>query len=201
MPKITFHNLEAEKQLKLMTAIQNEFSRVPLHLALVSNIVKEAKIPRGSFYQYFDDKEDAYYFLLSQYVLELNEQFVHFLKKNEGDVFEAVTDLFQLIIEDEDHFYLMRNSFLNLSYKVENKLAGIFQDRSHTSENLEEITPFLKLDLLNVNNEEDLKHLIKILSSVTFRNFVEKYAKNLSNEEALMVYKREIQLLKKGLAK
>ena len=201
MPKITFHNLAAEKQLKLMTAIQNEFSRVPLQLASISNIVKEAKVPRGSFYQYFDDKEDAYYFLLSQYVLELNDQFIHSLKKHEGDLFEAVTDLFQLMMEDEDHFHLMKNAFLNLSYKVENKFSGIFHDRNRTSENLKEITPYINVDSLNVKSEEDLEHLLQILSAVTFRNFVGKFARDLTNEAALANCKKEIQLLKSGLAK
>ncbi|PPA71046.1 TetR/AcrR family transcriptional regulator [Jeotgalibacillus proteolyticus] len=201
MPKITFHNLSQEKQHKLMTAIQNEFSRVPLQLASISNIVKEAKVPRGSFYQYFDDKEDAYYYLLSTYILELNEQFIYSLKKHEGDLFEAIIDVFQYTIEDDDHFQLMKNAFLNLSYKVENKFSGIFQGHSRKSENMKTISQYINLELLNIKSEKDFEYIVQILKAVTFRNFVEKFAKNLSNAEALLIFRKELELLKNGLAR
>ena len=68
MPKLTFFNLPEMKRNKLIRAAEAEFSRVPLSQASISNIVKAAEIPRGSFYQYFENKEDAYYFLLEEYV-------------------------------------------------------------------------------------------------------------------------------------
>ena len=46
----TFMNLKDEKKEKIITALKNEFGRVALKDALVSNIIKEASIPRGSFY-------------------------------------------------------------------------------------------------------------------------------------------------------
>ncbi|MFK4998922.1 TetR/AcrR family transcriptional regulator [Bacillus sp. N9] len=36
----------------------------------MANIVKEAGIPRGSFYQYFEDKEDAFFYLLNELTQE-----------------------------------------------------------------------------------------------------------------------------------
>jgi AcrR family transcriptional regulator len=57
MPKPTFFNLSTDKKENLIQAARREFSRAPLHEALISNIVKSAEISRGSFYQYFDDKE------------------------------------------------------------------------------------------------------------------------------------------------
>ena len=58
MAKQTFINLSEEKKKTITLAAKKEFSRVPLKDALVSNIVKDAAIPRGSFYQYFDNLED-----------------------------------------------------------------------------------------------------------------------------------------------
>ena len=62
VPKPTFLNLSKEKQELLITAAKKEFSRVPLNGASISNIIKDAGIPRGSFYQYFEDKEDIFFF-------------------------------------------------------------------------------------------------------------------------------------------
>ena len=51
MPTKTFMNLSKEKRLRILKAAKKEFSRVPLDKAIIANIVKDAKIPRGSFYQ------------------------------------------------------------------------------------------------------------------------------------------------------
>lgn len=58
MPKETFLNLPEEKKKKIIKAAQNEFERVPLEQASIKNIVENAGIARGSFYQYFESKED-----------------------------------------------------------------------------------------------------------------------------------------------
>ena len=60
MPKETFFNLEEQKKKTIIDAAKKEFTENELHKARVSNIIKEAKIPRGSFYQYFEDKMDLY---------------------------------------------------------------------------------------------------------------------------------------------
>lgn len=63
MPKTTFYNLEKEKQDRIIDAAIDEFANHPLSLVKLSNIIKKAKIPRGSFYQYFDDKNDLYIYI------------------------------------------------------------------------------------------------------------------------------------------
>ncbi len=59
MPKQTFLSLPEDKQNTLIQSAKKEFSRVPLHEASIANIIKDAGIPRGSFYQYFEDKENC----------------------------------------------------------------------------------------------------------------------------------------------
>lgn len=61
---MTFKNLSKEKQERILEGAQKEFSGVPFSQALISNIVREAKIPRGSFYQYFDDPAQLFSILL-----------------------------------------------------------------------------------------------------------------------------------------
>ena len=50
MPSSTFLNLPAEKQEKLLEAATREFSHRPFNEASINQIIKEAGIPRGSFY-------------------------------------------------------------------------------------------------------------------------------------------------------
>ena len=68
MPKITFFNLNIEKREKIKKAIINEFSKHTIAKASISNIVEEAQIPRGSFYQYFEDKEDALKYIIDEFI-------------------------------------------------------------------------------------------------------------------------------------
>ena len=58
MPKETFLKLPNEKKEKIIKAAQKEFERVPIEEVSIKNIVENAEIARGSFYQYFESKED-----------------------------------------------------------------------------------------------------------------------------------------------
>ena len=58
MPKETFMNLPDAKKNKIIRAAKKEFERVPYEQASIKNIVEDANIARGSFYQYFESKED-----------------------------------------------------------------------------------------------------------------------------------------------
>ena len=66
MPKQTFYNLDESKKVKIYEASLNEFARTNYESAKVSNIIKEAGIPRGSFYQYFEDKLDLYHYIFDE---------------------------------------------------------------------------------------------------------------------------------------
>ena len=57
MPKETFLRLSEDKKEKILSAAKKEFSRVTLEEVSIKNIVEDAEIARGSFYQYFEDKE------------------------------------------------------------------------------------------------------------------------------------------------
>jgi len=66
MPKDTFNNLPEEKKARILNLAIKEFAENPYDVASISKIVREAKIAKGSFYQYFEDKNTLY-----QYLIEL----------------------------------------------------------------------------------------------------------------------------------
>src|SRR5690625_6157605 len=94
MPKQTFFNLPDEKRELLIKSAKKEFSRVPLSEASIANIIKSAGIPRGSFYQYFEDKEDALYYILEEQMKFHHQFFFVSLKRNDGDLFKSIIDIF-----------------------------------------------------------------------------------------------------------
>ncbi len=64
MPKQTFFNLPPKKRQSITELAIAEFANADYDNASISNIVKQAKIAKGSFYQYFEDKKDLYLYLV-----------------------------------------------------------------------------------------------------------------------------------------
>jgi AcrR family transcriptional regulator len=65
MPKQTFFNLPQEKRDTIINAAVDEFAEYGLENASTNRIVKNSGIAKGSFYQYFEDKEDVFRYLLT----------------------------------------------------------------------------------------------------------------------------------------
>lgn len=63
MVSATFMHLNADKQARILAALNQEFSAHPVAEAQVARIVASAGIARGAFYKYFTDLTDAYRYL------------------------------------------------------------------------------------------------------------------------------------------
>jgi len=65
MPKQTFLNLPDEKRDIIINVAIDEFLEFGLENASTNRIVANSGISKGSFYQYFEDKQDVFMYLLS----------------------------------------------------------------------------------------------------------------------------------------
>lgn len=57
----TFYRLSDEKKERILRSAHREFTEHTYEKSSINRILDEAKIPKGSFYQYFDDKSDLFY--------------------------------------------------------------------------------------------------------------------------------------------
>lgn len=73
MPFSTFFNLPKDKKLKILEVSMAEFSEHGYQESSISSIIKKAGIPRGSFYQYFEDKLDLYKYVVEQVGIQKHE--------------------------------------------------------------------------------------------------------------------------------
>lgn len=208
MPKLTFFNLPDSKRNKLVEAVEKEFSRVPLSQASIANIVKSAGVARGSFYQYFENKEDAFYYLLEIQTDKRRKYFLSTLEENDGDIFDTIERLFQMMLEElsqEDNLKFLQNALMNVTHEIEDSFTGLFIGQKPVSGKfdgaIDQIGDLIDSDKLNITGSEEFFHVMQILVTVTFRNLVDKFSRNLSNEEAMENFRIEMNLLRNGLSK
>ena len=97
MPTSTFFRLPEEKRKRLIDACWAEVSQVRFTDISINRIITAARIPRGSFYQYFEDKEDLIRYLLG----DMREYFVTLLR---DILVEADGDPFALPLLTYDRF-------------------------------------------------------------------------------------------------
>lgn len=93
MPKPTFYKLPQEKQERILAAAKREFTHARYEDASINQIIREAGIPRGSFYQYFEDKQDIFLYFLKDYRREILLSFSQRLRSLSGNFF-ATVDMF-----------------------------------------------------------------------------------------------------------
>lgn len=200
MPKLTFYNLSIEKQQHLIDIAKEEFSNASLSDASIANIVKAAGISRGSFYQYFEGKEDLYFYLLNGYTAERKKIFRDILETKNGDLFQAMSEFYQTTVKEEELLDFKRNVLLNMTEQVETKFIKIV-DEEESEEEFRRISSLIDKNKLNSSDNKELYHLLKIIMSVTIRNWIEYFAKNLTVEESIANYELELKLLGTGLSR
>jgi len=198
MVKQTFLNLSMEKQTRVLTAAKNEFSRASLNEASVANVIKEAGIPRGSFYQYFTDLEDIFYYILEDHSKDIKKRLSLNLVKYQGDLVKTFADLYQYIVEkvnsEKNEFYF-RNIFMNMDYKLEKKFLPNLED------NLNEIINSIDIKSLNIDSRLQLIYIIEIIEAVMMHNLIQSYQRNASKEKNIDIFVKELLLIKDGVYK
>ncbi len=65
MPKKTFFNINEEKRKMIEEKAINEFAVYSYENSSINRIVENCKISKGSFYQYFENKEDLFRYIIS----------------------------------------------------------------------------------------------------------------------------------------
>ena len=91
MPTNTFFNLPAEKKHKILKAANKEFARVPLEQASIKNIVEDAEIARGSFYQYFENKQDLFEYIMTSKTGDMEKNLIEMIEQENGNIINTVS--------------------------------------------------------------------------------------------------------------
>jgi AcrR family transcriptional regulator len=199
MPNSTFYNLEEEKKQRIINAARKEFKQHLLHKSRISNIIADADIPRGSFYQYFDDIEDLYFYIIDLAFEELFDQGREIAKQTD-DLFDFFEKTFEIDYKGyfvtKDHLMLMnlmQNARQNKSY-----LEKRHDEHQHY---IRDILNHMDLSKYRKMTMNEYAKVYELLQNIKRHILHVSSHDDLSLKEAMVELKWQLKIIKRGIAR
>ncbi len=164
MPTDTFYKLSEEKKKTILTAIKKEFSTAELKDISVNRIVEDSKIAKGSFYQYFKDKEEAIIYILKEFIEEKKQEIKKILVKNDGDIFKSATFLFDEIVlngKNGEDIKFMQNVFQGIASKGINIMEIKNVENNECCDS--KILKCINISEYDISNKVELKAFLELI--------------------------------------
>ncbi len=199
MPKDTFFNLDEAKKAKIIKAAKSEFLNNPLRKARVSNIVNVASIPRGSFYQYFEDLDDLYYFIVEEVFTEIFDAGFLYSEMTD-DLFEFAKISFDFDyrgFKKESRHKYMTNVFQSIAGNVE--YLELFNGKR--IKYIEDILDRLDLSKIKYKKREEHIKMYQMIQDLKISVIKKTMLNSLTKEEAFAEFEWYLDILKNGLLK
>lgn len=186
MPSETFNNLSEDKKERIITSLKNTFAKKSIFDASVKEVVEDLNIARGSFYQYFEDLEDAYFMILDRETVDIHHLFQKILRENDFDIFKSLEIYgkeLQKILFEEENYSIYKNRFLHWTCQLESKWQKY---KRENSTNIYEDAFY----------DREIIHFVKaVVHDLIERNYIEGWTK----DEFLQKFEKYIDWLKGGI--
>jgi len=203
MPSKTFLNLPKEKQEKLLMAAKKEFTRASYYEASINKMIQDAKIPRGSFYMYFEGKEDLYFYLLTTFRDDIFYFIECSLKENKGSLGTSFLTFFDQLIEychkEENGLYL-KNIFSNLDLKREKRLFFQKEDKTF-HERMQKVLSLIDTTNLKIESQTELVEVLELFFQLILQSTLPVMLQDVDYSIMKEKLKRKIFLLEHGINK
>lgn len=189
MPKPTFFRLPEEKRMRLIKAAYAEFTRAPFADASISNMIKDAGIPRGSFYQYFEDKSDIFFYLLDRMRESAQDLMQKTLAEQKGDFFATAAILFDKAIDslvDGPYAPFYRNVFMYMDFHAAAKLTPAVHHPKGKGELVDLFVTKIDRSQLDAQTDDQVRMLVHLVLGL-FMQTMGYYYNHLADGEAISV--------------
>ncbi len=199
MPTDTFDKLSEEKKSKIILAAKKEFARASLKEASIKNIVENAGIARGSFYQYFESKEDLLQYILKERAEEMNRKLEYTLKITNGDIFEVFISIYDYMINEcisKGEVDFFKKVFEEL--KTSQDDIFVIDLKKYKPKKIEEYYDKVDKSNLKIENKEEFKLLVRMLHAVTKKAVVSSFKYELK-QKAREDYLKQLEYIKYGV--
>ena len=197
MPSSRFLKLPDEKRGKILEAVLSELAQVPVDELSINRIIHSADISRGSFYQYFKDKDDLLEYVFSDFRQVMTREIKSSIERNRGDMFEVGMDILEKIVamgSREEN----RRIFVNVFSYV--RVAQSSLERGIADEELllDVFIKYIDRSRLKYASDEDVRELMK-LGLALFKDSVCRCFADIDNASEIMDnFRKRIEIIKYG---
>ncbi len=191
MPKSTFNNLTDERKEEIIDACIAEFSLHNINEASVANIITRLNIARGTFYKYFNDIEDCYFYILSKETIEIHDLLIELMHKENFNMQSSLEQYGEKIANEiykPATYHLYKNRYLAWNGATQIKWREYVKNKKLTSSEIENI--------FNSSYSLENMHILKaVIHDLVQRIYLEDWTKT----EFLQKYQEQMSILKQGM--
>lgn len=184
MPTQTFFNLPEEKKNRIIRAAIQEFASYSFDQASIAHIIENAGIPRGSFYQYFNNLKDVYKYIINLAGEQKIKYFQETVPQFEGkgfNFFSALRDLctagFQFAAENPELLAIGNNFIKETNKSLRDEILG---EQLPKAQNFYETMLHKGIELGQIDPHID-PHIATLFIGAWSTAFTELYLAELKN--------------------
>lgn len=178
-----FHNLKAEKKERIINAAMKEFVQSGFDKASTNEIVKTAKISKGSLFNYFNSKKDLYVYLI-EYGVQVIEQIYKQIDLQEADFFKRMEKLGLSKLKIQRKFPLVFDFLLSLNQEESMEVRDEIKQRIEPISKDGMTKIYENIDYSKFRDDIDINKAIDIINW-TMYGFGEKVGSQLKSFEGV----------------
>lgn len=201
MPTKRFYNLPDEKKQRIIKASVEELSSVNIDNLSINRIVKKAEIPRGSFYEYFENKFDLVDFLLDDFRNQMKDYARKSVLNNKGNIFDLAEKMFIFTVEygfRNKKIQFFKNIFSCIRYAEYNDFKYVFSQKELA---LDELVKMLDFSDLNLKSKDEFLCFTDILLDIFKAEIAVIFLDPDNREKHTQNFFTKVNMLKSGVLK
>ncbi|MBQ7875095.1 MAG: TetR family transcriptional regulator [Oscillospiraceae bacterium] len=199
MPSQTFNNLAEEKKQRIFGAIYTELQRVPFPEMSINQVIKNADIPRGSFYQYFENKDDAFDYFITESSKKIKECVITRVSEMHGDIFEIAESIFEEMskaAKEQSKLGIIHHVMPYVDIKKLDPFSNYIANMD--SGKRLRLCSTLGIGKLNIKSEEELTDILGIIEAL-FQSALPQILSGAGDiGEITEKFKRRLNIIKKA---
>ena len=202
MPTERFYHLSEKKKTLIREAAIKEFCRVPVEKASINKIVQNAEISRGSFYTYFEDKEDLLWYVFEEFVGEIRNFCRKSLIDSGGDFWTLMPAFFDYVLKicGENQMFSLAQTASGHETLIKLMEAQADGEWGVSAEErwVNELYEATDVEHLRINSKEDYQLLFSVALHAMLASVADVCKKEKSEEEARRCYEKRLSFIRYG---
>lgn len=197
MPKETFLNLSQNKKQRIEQILLEKFYNRHISQVKVSEIVEAMQMSRGAFYKYFQDLEDAYFYLIHKYAMEIHGDILASISQHKQDFFLGIENflIYCSKLDRNERYWQMLQLLTQSSHSQMTKRKAL----SPSSPMFSQWLDLLKHNHFAINSYEEALSFLYFIMNLVMDALTDCIVNNWSTEELVQDFRFQKKWLLQGI--